>query len=159
MVLILGALLLTDWIRNESLNWSLIRGGAALYLILTGVIYNTLLTDVDVQTSSWVNQVVHRLIPLVMLVDFILIPLANRITFRQALVWTIYPLAYLAYSLIRGPIADWYPYPFLDPRKDGGYPRVALFCVVILLGFLGVTWLILKFNEWRLDRRSTGGQA
>jgi hypothetical protein len=31
------------------------------------------------------------------------------------------------YTLIRGPLADdWYPYPFVDPTRDGGYLRVAL---------------------------------
>lgn len=150
VVLLLGATFLFEWVREPTLNWSLVRGAAAIYLTLTGVVYNTLLTDVDVQTSdAWVNDMVHKIIPIVMLFDFILVPLAHRVTFRQALVWCAYPLAYLAYSLIRGPIADWYPYPFLDPREDGGYPRVALYCVAILVGFVAVTWVMVKVNEWR----------
>jgi hypothetical protein len=28
---------------------------------------------------------------------------------------------YCAYSLIRGPIVHWRPYPFLDPDEAGGY--------------------------------------
>jgi hypothetical protein len=150
VVLLLGAIYLFDWVRNPTLAWSLVRGAAAIYLALTGVVYNTLLTDVDVQTSdAWVNDVVHKIIPIVMIFDFVVVPLAHRITFRQALVWTIYPIAYLAYSLIRGPIADWYPYPFLDPREDGGYDRVAMYCVAILVGFIAVTWVMVKVNDWR----------
>lgn len=149
-VLLIGATFLFEWVREPTLTWSLVRGAAAIYLTLTGVIYNTLLTDVDVQTSNaWVNDTLHKVLPIVMLFDFVVVPLAHRVTVRQALVWTVYPLAYLAYSLIRGPIVDWYPYPFLDPRKDGGYPRVALYCVVIVVGFLAVTWVMVKVNEWR----------
>ena len=145
-VLLYGAIALP----KPSRRWDLVRGAAAIYLILTGVVYNTLLAGIDVQTSvEWVNNVVHRVIPLVMLIDFLFVPLAHRIRWREALVWSIYPLFYLAYSLIRGPIADWYPYPFLDPREDGGYPLVAVFCVATLLGFLAVTWVMTEFNGRR----------
>ena len=49
----------------------------------------------------------------------------RRIGFRTALPWLGVPLVYVAYSLLRGPLVDWYPYPFLDPA-DGGYGRVAV---------------------------------
>jgi len=145
-VLLIGAIAMP----GASRSWDLVRGAAAIYLILTGVVYNTLLTGVDVQTSQqWVNNVMHRIIPIVMLIDFLIVPLAHRIRWREALVWSIYPLLYLVYSLIRGPIVDWYPYPFLDPREDGGYPRVAIYCVAILVGFLAVTWVMTEINARR----------
>jgi hypothetical protein len=34
------------------------------------------------------------------------------------------------YSLLRGPFADWYPNPFLDPRIDG-YGHVAIMSLLI----------------------------
>jgi hypothetical protein len=46
-------------------------------------------------------------------------PPAARIPFRRRLIWLAYPLAYVAYSLIRGHVVDWYPYPFLDPGPRG----------------------------------------
>ena len=143
---------------GASRKWDLVRGAAAIYLVLTGIVYNTLLVGLDesLQTSEpWVNNVLHRIIPLVMVIDFLIIPLGHRIRWREALVWTIYPMVYLAYSLIRGPIVDWYPYPFLDPREDGGYPRVALYCVAILVGFLGFIWLMTELNAWRRGERTT----
>jgi hypothetical protein len=151
LVLLAGAILLPASTRH----WDLIRGGAAIYMILTGVVYNTLLTDVDtLQTSDpWANNVVHRIVPVVMLVDFLLVPLAHRIRWREALAWTVYPVLYLAYTLIRGPIVDWYPYPFLDPREDGGYPGVVLTCVLIMIGFVAVIWLMTEVNAWRQRHR------
>jgi hypothetical protein len=153
LVLLTGAILLPTPTRR----WDLVRGGAAIYMVLTGVVYNTLLTNVDTlqTTDPWANNVVHRIMPAVMLVDFVLVPLAHRIRWREALVWTAYPLLYLVYTLVRGPIVDWYPYPFLDPREDGGYLRVTLMCIVILVGFLAVTWLMTELNAWRLRQRPT----
>lgn len=140
-------------VPRETRTWSLIRGAAAIYLVLTGVIYNTLLVDLaeELQTTiPWVDDVLHKIIPIVMLIDLLLVPLAHRIRWREATVWAIYPLAYFAYSLIRGPIVDWYPYPFLDPREDGGYLGVAGFSVVVLLAFLACIWVITEVNAWRL---------
>lgn len=149
VVLLIGAIALPA----ATLRWDLVRGGAAIFMILTGVVYNTLLVGLEgsLQTTDpWANDLLHRVIPVVMLFDFLIVPLAHRVTWRQGLTWAIYPLLYLAYTLIRGPIVDWYPYPFLDPRRDGGYPRVALMCVAILIGFVAVVWLLTEINAWRL---------
>lgn len=140
-------------VPKESRNWSLFRGAAAIYLMLTGVIYNLLLVDLteSLQTTiPWVNDVLHKVIPIAMLVDLLLIPLARRIRWREATVWVVYPLLYFAYSLIRGAVVDWYPYPFLNPREDGGYLRVAGFSVVVLFCFLACIWIITEVNAWRL---------
>lgn len=149
VVLLIGAIALPA----ATLRWDLVRGGAAIFMILTGVVYNTLLVGLEgsLQTTDpWANDLLHRVIPVVMLFDFLIVPLAHRVTWRQGFTWAIYPLLYLAYTLIRGPIVDWYPYPFLDPRRDGGYPRVALMCVAILIGFVAVVWLLTEINAWRL---------
>lgn len=47
----------------------------------------------------------------------------------------IFPAAYFAYSLIRGPIVDWYPYPFLDPNQHS-YLVIAVYAIVILAVFV-----------------------
>ena len=153
VMLFIGAI----WAPRETRNWSLARGGAAIYLMLTGVIYNTLLVDIteSLQTTiPWVNDVLHKILPIVMLVDLVVVPMANRIRWREATVWVVYPILYLVYSLIRGAIVDWYPYPFLDPRGDGSYLKVALFSMLTLVIFLGVIWIITEFNAWRLRMRT-----
>ncbi len=65
--------------------------------------------------------------------------------------WTIFPLLYLAYTLIRGAIVGFYPYPFLNPAHTEGYFGVALYCVAILVIFLVLGWLLIAAR--RLPRR------
>lgn len=149
MVLLTGALL----VPKPTLTWDLVRGAAAMYMILTGVIYNTLLTGYNTwlgTTEPWANDVLHRIMPVVLFLDILIVPMAHRIHWRQALVWTVFPLAYLAFALIRGAITEWYPYPFVDPNLRGGYWGVALKCTVILLCFLAGCWLLTEINAWRL---------
>jgi hypothetical protein len=45
-------------------------------------------------------------------------------------------------------MADWYPYPFLDPAESGGYEGVALWSLVVLTVILGVSFL----TYWWVNR-------
>lgn len=124
-----------------ALRRDLIRGAAVAYMATTGIVYGLLLSDHTGAPVPWDNTILHRLIPLVMVADWLLAPPGQGLTYRRALVWMVFPLAYLAYSLVRGPLVGWYPYYFLDPGRVGGYPGVARYVVGIALGFLLFVWL------------------
>ncbi|GCE40717.1 Pr6Pr family membrane protein [Rhodococcus sp. USK10] len=128
VVLLIGA------VRDpQSRRWQLFRGATTLYMVITGIVYAVLLANVDVMLQdAWINTALHRLLPLVLLLDWVLAPSRVRISDAQSLGWLIFPAVYGGYSLIRGPIVDWYPYPFLDPR-DQGYLQLAVTAVVLLL--------------------------
>lgn len=128
----------------------LFRGGVVTYMLLTGVVYGLLLSGYEdaLQTPEpWVNTVLHQVIPLIVVLDWFIQPPRSRITFAQALVWPVYPMLYLAYTLTRGPRVDWYPYPFLDPRLEGGYPVVLATCAAIMVGFLIATWMLVAISQ------------
>ncbi|MEV6555071.1 Pr6Pr family membrane protein [Nocardia sp. NPDC051756] len=117
LVLLIGGLL-----DPHGRRWEIVRGASALYLLITGVVYAVLLANIDVMlTDRWINDIMHRVMPIVMVADWVLVPARQRLALSPRLVglWLIYPLIYGIYSLIRGPIVDWYPYPFLDPRQQG----------------------------------------
>ena len=78
------------------------------------------------------NVVVHRLFPIVVIVDWLIDPPRTSISVRGSLVWLAFPLLWTGYTLVRGALVDWYPYPFLDPA-DGGYGTVAAYVVGILI--------------------------
>jgi hypothetical protein len=68
----------------------------------------------------------------VVIADWLIDPPATRLTMRQGLLWLSFPLLWIIYTLIRGAIVHFYPYPFLNPT-NGGYVSVALYCVAILV--------------------------
>lgn len=108
----------------------LVRGSAVLYLATTGVVYWTLLSGVDVGTPAYANVVLHAVMPVLVVVEWFLAPPAAPIRLPRTAWWLLFPLVYVTYSLVRGPLVGWYPYPFLDPR-GGGYGSVATTCVVV----------------------------
>ena len=91
-------------VRGErTRGWELVRGAALLYMTVTLLVYNTLLAGTDVDTAvSWVNDVVHKLFPIVLIVDWLIDPPTHRLAFRDTLVWLVYPLAWTGLSLVRG---------------------------------------------------------
>jgi len=122
-----------------------IRGAVVLYMTVTGVIYAVLLSGYHLPLEiAWVNIVVHKIMPLVYLVDWLVAPPRRRVTYLTALTWLAFPFLYLAYSLIRGPIVDWYPYPFLDPTRPGGYGRVVVACALITALFVLVAVALVR---------------
>ena len=117
--------------RSVRADWW--RGAAAVYLTVTFAVVILLLSKVDVGLQlPWVDFVLHKLIPVVVVADFVLEPSASRLSMRDGLPWLAYPIVWLAYTMVRGPIAGWYPYPFLDPA-NGGYGTVAVTGVAILV--------------------------
>jgi hypothetical protein len=74
--------------------------------------------------------VLHYTMPTVIVIDWLVDLPKNRVSLRESLIWLAFPLLYLVYSLLRGPLVDWYPYPFLDPRIEG-YGNVAVMSVLI----------------------------
>src|SRR6478736_6394035 len=140
--------------ERPSRTFDLIRGAAVLYMTTTFVVYGLLLSGYqeELQTTvSWVDTVLHRIFPLVLFADWLIVPPSRKITFWKGLIWLIYPAVYMVYSLIRGARVDWYPYPFLDPREDGGYGAVALYSVGIAIGIIAFVWVVTWATSWRVN--------
>ena len=134
----------------------LIRGAATLYMAVTGVVYITLLSGEELGLLlPWVNILLHYVMPVAVVADWLYQPPRTTLRAGQLYRWLIFPLFYLVYSLIRGHIAFWYPYPFLNPHKVNGYEGVAVYCVIILVVFIVLGWLLMKLGN-TLRRRQSG---
>ncbi len=147
------------WRRGPGRGWDLIRGAAVVYMTVTLVVFALLLSDTNVDTAvSWVNTVVHQVMPIAVIVDWLIDPPTHPIRVRDSLVWLVYPLGWTAYTLVRGAIAGWYPYPFLDPA-NGGYASVAMY-VVAIFGFgLVLCWLVSTVGTVLGGRRGATGAS
>lgn len=128
------------------------RGAVTLYMVITGMVYAVLLAPIEADvglTDPWVNYVLHSLGPAAVLIDWLLFPPTTSLARSSLWWWLLFPALYLTVTLIRGQIADWYPYPFLDPREPGGYLAVTGYSVGVLLVFIGVG----AFLRWWANQR------
>lgn len=142
LLLLLGVGALMRAASNRFLEY--VRGAAVTYMVITGVVYALLLQNIPDNlgiTLSWSNDVLHRFGPLYMLLDWLLIG-ATTISWRKSLWWMVFPLAWLPYTMIRGAITDWYPYPFLNPHPPHSAASVIVTCAAIAVGFVLVCVLV-----------------
>lgn len=130
-----------------------LRAISAVNMVVVGIVFSLLLRDVDLGAlRPWINTLLHYVMPCVVLLDWLLQPPRTRLGGRQ-LLWTlVFPMAYLAYTLVRGSHTGWYPYPFLNPANVGGYGGVALYAAGIALTFGLAGWALLALGN-RLGRR------
>ena len=142
-------LLANAWYSGGGNSGALVwfRGAAALYMATTGIVFSVLLSGLEASVLTavpWDNTVLHYIMPAAVVLDWIWDAPGVRIAFRTALLWLAFPLAYLAYSLVRGAIVGWYPYPFLSPAQHG-YAGVAVAGVgvtaVVLVLAAGLAWV------------------
>ncbi len=142
------------WRARGSVRLSQFRGAATLYMAITGVVFNLLLRDITEQlqtTLPWVNTVLHVAFPIVIVIDWLVDRTVHRLSYRQGLVFLVYPIAYLVYTLIRGPLVDWYPYPFLDPRSHG-YGYVIIMSVIVAVICFLLAWVVCWSSRWGAAR-------
>jgi hypothetical protein len=153
-VLILSSLALARDSHDKSL--AMLRGATTLYMAITGIVFSVLLAGLDDQLTAvpWDNTVLHYIMPIAVAADWFIDLPKIRIALKSALVWLAFPIAYVAYSLIRGHFATWYPYPFLNPSKQG-YIGVATTCAAIVLGATTLVWLLTRFTPRNTVKEKT----
>lgn len=131
------------------------------YMIVTGIVYNTLLRNVELPqgvTVPWSNEVLHVVIPLFLLIDVLFAPRRRALGWSTIAITAIFPLAWAVYTLIRANLIIapasgqpyWYPYPFLNPHTvPGGYLGVSGYIVGIAIAIIGVAALVVWVGRRR----------
>lgn len=125
------------------------RSAVTVYALIVGIGFAVLLSGlegVELTAVPWDNTVLHYIVPVAILVDFLTDRPKRKLQFKQSLVWLLFPVVYVTYSLIRGAIVGWYPYPFLNPDTNG-YEAVAFTAFGLLLLALGLSWTITKLSS------------
>lgn len=137
---------------------TLARLSTASYAIIVGVVYNALLRGTVVLPGDpdygyvWPvapNEILHVWGPLFIFLDFVLTITVTKLKFKQIFWVLLYPLAWLAFTVIRGLITDWWPYNFLNPNLGGGAVGVGIFVVEIMAFLLTSAVISLSLNKFR----------
>lgn len=150
-----------DPARPEPRWLAVLLACASTYMIVTGIVYSVLLRGVELPqgvTVPWSNEVLHVVIPLVLLIDVVVAPRRRWLPWSTVLIAAIFPVVWAVYTLIRANLVVspatgnpwWYPYPFLDPHlHEGGYATVALYIVGIAVAIIATA----AFVVWVARRR------
>ena len=159
--LLAAVVLLTGFLRmvggrSGSKRFDPIRYAMAVNMTVVGVVFAALLRDVDVGSLlPWVNVVLHYILPIGVLLEWILAPPATKLGVRHLFLCQVFPMAYLVYVLVRGALTTWYPYPFLNPANTGGYPGVVPYALGIAATFFAAGGLLMALAKKMSGPRDT----
>lgn len=134
--------------QRTSLVFHALRLAGIICVIITGVVFNLLLRGEETLTGvSLINDtLLHQVLPVLAPVVWLLWGPRGAIRGATVLVSAVVPLVWLAVTLMRGPILDWYPYDFLDvPGRGMGH--AAAYVGVIFAGYF-----VLAALCWGIDR-------
>ena len=178
-VVVLAGAAIWFWMRgkdaaHEPRVLGLALASISTYMIVTGIVYNSLLRGVELAPGTtvwWTNEVLHVVGPIFLLLDVFVGPRRRCLGWGAIAVVLIFPLAWVVYTVVRGelvmnPVTGepwWYPYPFLNPHL-GGYPSVWLYVVGIAVALAvvaaGVVWVSRRRGgEASPDDQSVGSPA
>ena len=117
-----------------------VRGAVAFYLAMTGIIYALLVAPLDELLRwdiGWTGIALHRLAPVVAVLDWLLSLRRRAPSAQRLLWWQLYPVVFLAGTWVRGGVTGWYPYEFLDPTASS-WAQVLITTAVVLVAFLAI---------------------
>lgn len=128
------------------------RTAATLYILVVAAIFQILLAGLVTLTPLgwWGNMLVHELVPALWLLCWLAFGPHGGIGGRAPLWWLIYPALYGAWTIGRGALIDWYPYPFMNVAKFGG-SAVTRNMVLVGLFFLLLGYA-LRWIDGRLSK-------
>lgn len=122
-----------------------VQSAIALYIFIVSLVYNTVLRGI-VLLTGWqytLDNMVHVIIPILYIIYWLLFRYREILKWSAVFYWIIFPAIYLIYSMVRGAIIGWYPYPFLNAAKLG-YPKVFQnICTMLIVFLFGGLILIL----------------
>ncbi len=149
-----ATLLLARHLDRSSTVFAILRLSGLVAIVVTGLVFHAVLAQ-TLDLRSWDavgNELVHTVVPVMAVVGWLLLGPRRLVSPRIAWCSLIFPVCWLTFTLIRGAIAHWYPYPFIDVTQLG-YGRATVNCVWVALLMLGLAAGATVLDD-RLGRRN-----
>lgn len=135
--------------RRTSTTFDTFRLIGIVAIVITGIVYHVALRSLfDLESWALVGDViVHTVVPILAIVTWLAYGPRGRTS--RPIMWRslLFPLAWFAFTLLRGPLTDSYPYPFVDVTRLG-YPRVLGNAVWLAVFYLGVAAGTVALDGW-----------
>ncbi|MFC8924185.1 Pr6Pr family membrane protein [Cellulosimicrobium sp. NPDC057127] len=140
-----------------------LTGGVTLFAAITGLVSWFVLAPEDpgapaVFLGLTDGQIEHQVLPLAVVADFLLLTPHRRLRGLTAAQWLLYPLAYFAFTTIRGFVSPGseYPYGFVD-LDALGWAGLLVNVVLYGAGFLVLGLVLVGLDRLLPERALIGG--
>ena len=100
--------------------------------------------SIQVPVSS---QVLHYWMPAFALIDWLVASGRPRISWNSLAISLVFPLAWGAFTMIRGAAVGWYPYFFLNPYQVSGPAEFATYSAIVLAFIVAVAAALMLVSR------------
>jgi hypothetical protein len=121
-----------------------------LYILVVGITYNAILRSIwnPQGLQRIVDELLHLVIPLLFFIYWFIFQSKKPLHWKNIFPWLLFPLLYCIYTLIRGQLSGYYPYPFMDLTQLG-MDRVLVNMGAMLVLFLVISILLVGITKLR----------
>jgi len=126
-----------------------VQSAIAVYIFIVGLVYNLVLRNLW-DPEGWqlvADNLLHVAVPVLYVLFWLIFTPKKILQWKNIFPLLIFPAVYLGYSLIRGSVTGWYPYPFVNADKLG-YGQVAVNSLLVLLAIVTAGLGIIAFNRF-----------
>ncbi len=125
-----------------------VLSAVTVYIAIVGTVYQLVLRPLwDPQgLQKIVDELLHSFTPPYFLLFWLLYVPKLTLQWQNIFPWLLFPLCYLIIILLRGAVADYYPYPFVNVAQLG-YGKVLLNCGIMLMAFLLFSVLLISVGK------------
>lgn len=151
LLVLIACLLLAMRLERESTAFHVLRVTSIVAIAVTGTVYHAVLAQL-LDLKSWAivqTQLSHTITPVMAVAGWLIWGPRKAVPAKVVWLSLIFPVLWVTFTLIRGAIIDWYPYPFIDV-SDLGYGRVAVNCFWVALLLLGCAGAIKAWEARQL---------
>jgi hypothetical protein len=121
--------------------WRALRLDAVVLATVGGLVHFFFLRPL-LDLTGWdlvADRMLHIAVPLLALVGWLVLGPRGRATTADLAPFLVLPVGWLVYTLVRGEIVDWYPYPFIDVDEHG-YAVVAVNALAVAAAMVLAAW-------------------
>jgi hypothetical protein len=159
LVCIVAAMLVVRPDRDGPV-WRVFRLDAIVAIVITGLVYHLMLASLRGfhGIERVVDTCLHAVVPLLAVIGWFLFGPRPRITPAVIGYSMVLPTLWFCYTLVRGAIVHWYPYPFLNVT-DIGYGAVIVNAVSIGVGFVALGFVAMLIERRQRPWPRGGGEV
>ncbi|MRX43163.1 Pr6Pr family membrane protein [Agromyces kandeliae] len=125
-----------------------------VYLLVSGIVFGLIAVQASTRDYRldvpWSDTLLHFVVPVLALVAWTvdaIIAVNPPVPWATIGLVLVFPSGWLVYTLIRGADIGWYPYFFLDASQVGGPLGVAVYCLLVLVIFVGLTSVLVGVHR------------
>jgi hypothetical protein len=132
---------------------AIVRANFAAFSLLIVAAHSTLLTLVGrddriyVGDLQWAETITEIIVPTFVILEWMINPYRPRVPRWTPLIGLAYPIIWLAATLVRGSITDWYPYDLSALAWDSGWVASSLYFGTLGLALLLIFLLVMMANR------------